>query len=566
MTGPTSRAGRQASLAAPSSSAAPASHAALLIDFDNVTMGIRSDLTKELKALLSSEIIRGKVTVQRAYADWRRYPQYVMPLTERSIDMIWATAVGSTKKNATDIRLAIDAIELVFTRPDIGTFIVLSGDSDFSSLVMKLKEYGKYVIGIGIRDSASDLLIQNCDEYFSYTELAGLHREVDAPAARRDPWELVVEAVERMVKQGDVMRSDRLKQVMQQIDPSFDERNAGINRFSKFVTEAATRGLLKVAKLDNGQYEVAPAAGRATSAAVAPAAAPERDAERRGGRGRGRGRDRRDHPPGGRAEAAPAPAAEPSRRPPPAVQPVGPPGDHLTLGAAFSLLTRALGELPNPVPHDTLRARMAALHGREDPLLEPTRFPRLLRQANDAEVADVKKTGEDQYEVALTRSGRASLGVNGGSSSNGSPDGAKSVPAGSSNGSTRRDAGSVTAAVPEADPLASRVAGIGFRRGSRGPSRPPAVPMIGLVDFGKKTPAPVEAVAVAVAEVETKPEPKAKTKGPVRSRGAKKASTAVAKPAEVPPVPVAAAAEPVAAKSGGVRRGRPRSRGPRKPG
>ncbi|MSR02861.1 MAG: NYN domain-containing protein [Gemmatimonadetes bacterium] len=559
MTGPTSRAGRQASLAAPSSPAAPASHAALLIDFDNVTMGIRSDLTKELKALLSSDIIRGKVTVQRAYADWRRYPQYVMPLTERSIDMIWATAVGSTKKNATDIRLAIDAIELVFTRPDIGTFIVLSGDSDFSSLVMKLKEYGKYVIGIGIRDSASDLLIQNCDEYFSYTELAGLHREVDAPAARRDPWELVVEAVERMVKQGDVMRSDRLKQVMQQIDSSFDERNAGINRFSKFVTEAATRGLLKVAKLDNGQYEVAPAPGRAASATtVVPAPAPERDGERRGGRGRGRGRDRRDQPTSGRTEAAPAPAAEPSRRAPQAAQPVGPPGDYLTLGAAFSLLTRALGELQNPVTHDTLRARMAALHGREDPLFEPTRFPRLLRQANDAEVADVKKTGEDQYEVALTRSGRASLGANGGSSINGSPDGAKSIPAGSSNGSTKRDSGSVSAPVPEADPLASRVAGIGFRRGSRGPSRPPAVPMIGLVDFGKKTPAPVKAVAVAVAEVETKPDPKAKTKtkGPVRSRGTKKASTAVPKPAEVPPVP---------AKSGGVRRGSPRSRGPRKP-
>src|SRR5690606_34459535 len=135
-----------------------APNAALLIDFDNVTMGIRSDLTKELKTLLNSEIIRGKVTVQRAYADWRRYSQYVMPLTERSIDMIWATAVGATKKNATDIRLAIDAIELVFTRPEIGTFIVLSGDSDFSSLVLKLKEYGKYVIGIGIRESASDLL------------------------------------------------------------------------------------------------------------------------------------------------------------------------------------------------------------------------------------------------------------------------------------------------------------------------------------------------------------------------------------------------------------------------
>src|SRR5215470_7973782 len=104
-----------------------APNAALLIDFDNVTMGIRSDLGKELRSLLSSEIIRGKVAVQRAYADWRRYPMYIVPLSEASIDLIFAPAYGSSKKNATDIRLAIDALELIFTRPEIGTFILLSG-------------------------------------------------------------------------------------------------------------------------------------------------------------------------------------------------------------------------------------------------------------------------------------------------------------------------------------------------------------------------------------------------------------------------------------------------------
>ena len=98
-----------------------APNAALLIDFDNVTMGIRSDLQTELKNLLASDIIKGKVSVQRAYADWRRYPQYIVPLAESSIDMIMAPAYGSAKKNATDIRLAIDALELVFVRPEIGT-------------------------------------------------------------------------------------------------------------------------------------------------------------------------------------------------------------------------------------------------------------------------------------------------------------------------------------------------------------------------------------------------------------------------------------------------------------
>src|ERR1041385_5260777 len=187
-----------------------APNAALLIDFDNVTMGIRSDLGKELRSLLSSEIIKGKVAVQRAYADWRRYPQYIVPLSESSIDLIFAPAYGSSKKNATDIRLAIDALELVFTRPEIGTYILLSGDSDFSSLVIKLKEYGKYVIGVGIKESSSDLLIQNCDEYYSYNELTGLTRAGDeGSAVKLDPWELVERAINQMAEADDVMRSDR---------------------------------------------------------------------------------------------------------------------------------------------------------------------------------------------------------------------------------------------------------------------------------------------------------------------------------------------------------------------
>src|SRR6059036_3886235 len=255
---------------------AHAPNAALLIDFDNVTMGIRSDLQTELKRLLQSEIIRGKVAVQRAYADWRRYPQYIVPLSESSIDLIFAPAYGSNKKNATDIRLAVDALELVFTRPEIGTFILLSGDFDFSSLVLKLKEYGKYVIGVGIRESSSDLLIQNCDEYYSYNALAGLVKSGEEEVVKKDPWELVTEAINRMKRNGDVMRADRLKQVMQQIDTSFDEKNVGMSKFSRFVSEAAHRGLLTLTKLENGQFEVgAPRAG------AAPAAAAEAPAEAR---------------------------------------------------------------------------------------------------------------------------------------------------------------------------------------------------------------------------------------------------------------------------------------------
>ena len=278
-----------------------APNAALLIDFDNVTMGIRSDLQSELKNLLSSEIVKGKVSVQRAYADWRRYPQYIVPLAEASIDLIFAPAYGSSKKNATDIRLAIDALELVFTRPEIGTFILLSGDSDFSSLVIKLKEYGKYVIGVGIRESSSDLLVQNCDEYYSYNALAGLVKSGDEDIVPRDPWELVSAAVAHMKKNGDVMRADRLKQVMQQMDSSFDEKNLGMSKFSRFVTEAAQRKLLTLKKMENGQIEIdAPSAGIHARADAMPSAQPARAGEparerggrgsrSRGGRGRGKG-------------------------------------------------------------------------------------------------------------------------------------------------------------------------------------------------------------------------------------------------------------------------------------
>ena len=252
----------------PSVSGAP--NAALLIDFDNVTMGMRSDLAKELKNLLDSDIIKGKVTVQRAYADWRRYPQYIVPLSEASIDLIFAPAYGSSKKNATDIRMAIDGMELVFIRPEIGTFILLTGDSDFSSLVLKLKEYGKYVIGIGIQESSSDILVQNCDEYYSYTSLTGLSRTSEGGGPeKRDPWQSVADAMARMTERGDVMRSDRLKQVLIEIAPDFDERNLGYRKFSRFLVAAANKGLLRIERGENGQYGVAPADGAPTKASPA---------------------------------------------------------------------------------------------------------------------------------------------------------------------------------------------------------------------------------------------------------------------------------------------------------
>jgi uncharacterized protein (TIGR00288 family) len=496
-----------------------APHAALLIDFDNVTLGIQKDLTKELRTLLNSDIIKGKVAVQRAYADWRRYPQYIVPLSESSIDLIFAPAFGSSKKNATDIRLAIDAIELVFTRPEIGTFILLSGDSDFSTMVIKLKEYGKYVIGVGIRESASDLLIQNCDEYYSYNDLAGLTKEVDTPSTQRDPWELASEAVAQMARNGDVMRSDRLKQVMQQIDPNFDERNAGFNRFSKFVIEAGQKGIVQITKLDNGQYEVSP--GSVAPGVAAPAARPRAPMEVRDGReesgrrGRGRrgrgGRDRsgpRDA--AGQRDRSGAPREEPAQRGPAREERAG---AALTLARAFQLMSQALSEFRAPVGHEALRLRMVAMHGREDPLLDAARFARLLRQANDAEVADVRKLGDDDYEISSQRLPTR-------------PSTQLAAPREESVPSTASDDAVIEATpAPEVVPPVGRENGqrfgVRFRRGSRAPLRPGEIPLIGVVQI--EPPAAPEPVLSEAA-----PEPvQAEKRRPARRQPRKRAAAAV---------------------------------------
>ena len=453
---------------------AHAPNAALLIDFDNVTMAIRSDLQTELKRLLQSEIIRGKVAVQRAYADWRRYPQYIVPLSESSIDLIFAPAHGANKKNATDIRLAIDALELVFTRPEIGTFILLSGDSDFSSLVLKLKEYGKYIIGVGIRESASDLLIQNCDEYYSYNELAGFSKESEVTHTRHDPWELVVEAVKQMTAHNDVMRSDRLKQVMQEIDPGFTEKDVGFSRFSKFVLEAAHRGLITLTKLDNGQYELAlgpDVAGAAAHPSLRTAAAREsQDApappRERSSRGEGRGRRGSGSDGGGRG---------------------------FSLGEAFELLKQALGRLgagEHAVSADQVRDAMVEIKGGEAGPLEPERFPKLLQQAHDAEIIDLTKSEDGAYAMKLR------LG--------GSSEPAASQPRESSLSEEAAPAPQVSS---EAAPAATPATGIPvrsarFRRGSKGPRvAPPDIPKIGVVEVDPNFKPRIELVAPSPAPV-----------------------------------------------------------------
>ncbi|MEK6612944.1 MAG: NYN domain-containing protein, partial [Gemmatimonadota bacterium] len=514
------------------------------------------------------------------YADWRRYPQYIVPLSESSIDLIFAPAYGSSKKNATDIRLAVDAMELVFTRPEIGTYILLSGDSDFSSLVLKLKEYGKYVIGVGIRESSSDLLVQNCDEYYSYNALAGLVKTGEETATQKwDPWELVTESITRMSKNGDVMRSDRLKQVMQEIDPSFDEKNLGMSKFSRFCQEASHKGLVHVTKLENGQLEVAlpsPAKKDAPKAAApSPEAAP-RDEEdggrgrrgRRGGRGRGRERGE-PHPADTAAEPAtlsavaaavaptlmpavaktPVPAvAKPAasqpaditpaaaarhprheRRPaPPVDTAIGLAGVRLTRDEAFSLVRRAVEALTtgdSSVMAEQVRVKARALLGRDSESLSERNFTRILRDTHDAGAVDVRRRG-DSFEVARVE-GIVSV--------------AEQLSAAEAQAKADGPKPPVVAPAPR---------GVGAARGHPAKGRagaklPPSLLLLGVVDDSPAPVASFAALPVPAAAVAPRKEraaraaPAAKTPAPRKPAakspvaigdGAPKAARAVAKP------------------------------------
>ena len=521
-----------------------APNAALLIDFDNVTMGIRSDLAGELRNLLGSDIIKGKVAVQRAYADWRRYPQYIVPLAESSIDMIMAPAYGSSKKNATDIRLSVDAMELVFTRPEIGTYILLSGDSDFASLVTKLKEYGKYVIGVGIRESSSDLLVMNCDEYYSYNALAGLVKSGDEEVTRWDPWELVTEAITRMQKNGDVMRSDRLKQVMQDLDATFDEKNvgSGYSKFSRFVSDAADKGLVKITKLENGQLEVSPPDGApaAPAATEAPRAsgAPEGGREERSGRrrrGRGRDRDRdRDRGPSAAPSAGstPAPAASPSAAPAPApkaqassapVDPMGSEGERLTRAEAFDLARNATAALvsgDDAALSSQVRKKAFELLGRNSESLSERNFHRILRDAHDAEVIDLRRRGDD-YEVSL--------------------------PAKAASVADQVKAAEAAATPRPAPSAAPTPRGMGPRglppRGRAGSAPPPELLMVGVVETRPSAPAPAPEAAAA-------PE-KGKKAAAKKGKGEKKAKEVAAPAAAAEPTARARKPRAKAAKKAG---------------
>ena len=255
---------------------------ALFCDFENIALGVRDanyekfDIGKVLERLL----LKGSIVVKKAYCDWDRYKAFKAPMHEASFELIEIPHVRQSGKNSADIRMVVDALDLCYTKTHVETFVIISGDSDFSPLVSKLRENDKTVIGVGVKNSTSDLLIANCDEFIFYDDLVREKRKQAArkspartPAApqksaakpvpeegaapakktdderRQEALDLIVGTVEALVaERGDEEKvwGSMVKQALKRRKPGFNESYYGFRSFNGMLEEAERRGSLKL--------------------------------------------------------------------------------------------------------------------------------------------------------------------------------------------------------------------------------------------------------------------------------------------------------------------------------
>jgi uncharacterized protein (TIGR00288 family) len=211
---------------------------AVFIDFENVATSAEANFGDfDVTAVMDLLRTRGRLLIKRAYGDWGRFHRYRRPMLENGIDLFQLYSVGIQQKNRADVRLAIDAMETVFTRPTIDVYAILSGDSDFTELIHKLRDHGKYTIGIGLHAATSDLLRRACDEFIFYEtlvteELADIAEELQLP----DPRGLLKRALSAAEQKGETpIFAGRLKQMMLGLDSSFNEANYGFQQFRNFL-------------------------------------------------------------------------------------------------------------------------------------------------------------------------------------------------------------------------------------------------------------------------------------------------------------------------------------------
>jgi uncharacterized protein (TIGR00288 family) len=288
---------------------------AVLVDFENMARpGAKSRGDFDINLVLSRLAEKGRVVSKRAYADWSRYREAKMDLQNAGLELIEMPSAREGAKNRADIKLAVDAMELAFSREHLDNFVIVSGDSDFTPLVGKLRELNKRVIGVGNRESSSELLIANCDEFIFYDSLASSSSSSrrGRGGSRRDPIALLSESLLALQREGvDLPLASVVKDAMRRKDPAFDENAIGFSTFSKFLESSASKaGISLQTDPRSGTYRVAMSDATA-AAVVAPPATEDDDApaegrrrRRRGRRGEGRGES------AARTEAAPEAAAE----------------------------------------------------------------------------------------------------------------------------------------------------------------------------------------------------------------------------------------------------------------
>ncbi len=250
---------------------------ALYCDFENVALGVRDAKYDkfDIKPVLERLLLKGSIVVKKAYCDWERYKGFKSTMHEASFELIEIPHLRQSGKNSADIRLVVDALDLCYTKSHVDTFVIISGDSDFSPLVSKLRENAKYVIGVGVKQSTSDLLIGNCDEFIFYDDLvrelqrsARRDSKETQPAVRRSPEEDAErraeiearrsKAIELAVATFDALVDERgdsgkiwasmLKEAIKRRKPDFSESYYGFRAFGNLLEEAQGRGLLEIGR------------------------------------------------------------------------------------------------------------------------------------------------------------------------------------------------------------------------------------------------------------------------------------------------------------------------------
>jgi uncharacterized LabA/DUF88 family protein len=227
----------------------------LFIDFENIALGVRDAHYKkfDINLVLQRLIEKGRIVFKKAYADWTRYQEYKREFHEAGIELVDIPQRGYTGKNSADIRMVVDAMDLVASKGHITTFVVCSGDSDFSPLVSKLKELDKIVIGVGVKNSTSELLITNCDEFIFYEDLVRETRALPSidnlPKKKQELFRLILDSIQALQRENyDVIWGSMIKQTMQRKQPYFSESYHGYKTFSELLEDAQRHGILNLKK------------------------------------------------------------------------------------------------------------------------------------------------------------------------------------------------------------------------------------------------------------------------------------------------------------------------------